>query len=341
MQNQDPVHKSSDEIDLTQFFKWIGRGFTRIGNGILYGLAGLRNLFFNNRLFFGGIIVIGLLLGALYSELLKKKYYQSTMVLSCDYLNTQILQNTVEKLNLLCQEKEREGLAEALNIDINTAKNIQKFEFRPFVSEDDVVEIEVLREQLNNVAAEKKDLVEKVIKKIEIQNKNAYQISVQVYNPEVVKPLEKALVSFFNSNDYIKRRIEINRLNLLSRKQKLIAESRKLDSLKRVLFENYQNLGKTSRGSGNVILGDEKLTDPIKVFTSDLELNIELLSVEKKLYLSEDFEVVDGFTTFKEPESASLPQILIISFFISWAMGYFIIGAWRLDKLLASYQTKS
>lgn len=341
MQNQEPVHKPSDEIDLTQFFRWIGRGFNRIGASILYGLAGLRNLFFNNRLFFSGIILIGLLLGALYSELLKKKYYKSTMVLSCDYLNTQILKNTIDKLNLLCQEEEREGLAEALNIDINTAKNIQKFEFRPFVSEDDVVEIEVLREQLNNVAAEKKDLVDKVIKKIEIQNKNAYQISVQVYNPEIVKPLEKAVVNFFNNNEYVKRRIEINKLNLLNRKQKLISESRKLDSLKRVLYENYQNLGKTSRGSGNVILGDEKLTDPIKVFTSDLELNIELLSVEKKLYLNEDFEVVDGFTTFKEPESASLPQILILSFFISWAMGYLIIGAWRLDKLLASYQTKS
>jgi hypothetical protein len=341
MQNQENGSKPSDEIDLTQFFRWIGRGFSRIGNGILYCLAVLRNLFFTNRPFFIGVILFGLALGAVYSELLKKKYYKSTMVLSCDYLNTQILSNTIEKLNLLSKEQGREGLAEVLKIDIKTAKNIQQFEFRPFVSEDDVVEIEVLREQLNNVAAEKKDLVEKIISKLEIENKNAYEISVQVYDPEIVKPLEKALVNYFKDNEYIKRRIEISKANLTSRKQKLQAESKKLDSLKRVLFDNYQNLGKTSRGSGNVFLGDEKLANPLEVFAQDLALNQEVLAIEKQLYLSPDFEVVDGFTTFKEPESASLAKVLIISFVISWIMGYLIIGAWRLDQLLASYQTKT
>jgi hypothetical protein len=41
----------------------------------------MRNQFFQNRLFFFGIIVLGLALGAVYSELLKKKFYKSTLVL--------------------------------------------------------------------------------------------------------------------------------------------------------------------------------------------------------------------------------------------------------------------
>jgi hypothetical protein len=338
LQEQKP--KNTDEIDLSQFFSWIGNGFSRIGRGVLFSLATLRNLFFENRLFFAGIIVIGLALGAAYSELLKKKYYQSTMVLSCDYLNTQILNNTIDKLNLLAGEQGREGLAELLAIDVSIAKNVQRFEFKPFVSEDDVVEIEVLREQLNNVAAEKKELVEKVISKLEIQNKNAYQISVQVYDPDIVKPLEKALVNYFNSNEYIKRRIQINHDNLLNRRTKLVNESKKLDSLKAVMFLNYQNLGKTSRGSGNVYLGDEKMMSPLDVFKEDLTLHKELLKVEHDLYVRQDFEVVDGFTTFKEPESASLFKILVMSFLISWAMGYLIIGVWRFDKYLAAYETQ-
>jgi hypothetical protein len=341
MQSNETGLKPSDEIDLTQFFRWMGRGFRSVGNGILYSLAGLRNLFFNNRLFFAGIISLGLILGAVYSELLKKKYYKSTMVLSCDYLNTQILANTIDKLNLLSREKTKEGLAEVLNIAVNTANNVQEFEFKSFVSEDDVVEMEVLREQLNNVAAEKKDLVEKITSKLEIENKNAYEISVKVYDPNIVKPLEKAIVNFFRSNNYIERRIQINKVNLDKRKTKLESESRKLDSLKRVLFENYQNLGKTNRGSGNVFLGDEKLANPLDVFVQDLSLNKEILEIERSLYINPDFEVVDGFTTFKEPESASLAKILVIAFLVSWAMGYLIIGAWRLDQLLASYQTKA
>jgi hypothetical protein len=340
VQNTDNSPTQSDEIDLTQLFRMIGRGFSNLGNGIVYGLAGLRNLFFNNRLFFVGIIIIGLVLGAAYSELLKKKYYKSTMVLGCDYLNTQILENTVEKINLLCEENEREGLSELLSIDQTTAKNIQKFEFEPFVSEDDVVEMEVLREQLNNVASEKKEVVDKVLKKLTVVNKNAYEISALVYDPEIVKPLEKALINYFRNNEYIKRRIAINKLNLSSRKQKLISDSRKLDSLKNVLFQNYQTLGKTSRGSNNVILGEEGLTNPLDVFRQGLELNKEILEIDERLYVQPDFELIDGFTTFKEPESASLPKILIISFFVSWVMGYLIIGAWRFDKLLASYNTK-
>src|SRR5687767_4389864 len=100
MENQDIRPKNSDEIDLTQFFRWIGRGFNRVGNSILYSLATLRNLFFEHRLFFSLIIISGLIVGVIYSELLNKKFYKSTMVLSCDYLNTQILKNTIEKLNL-------------------------------------------------------------------------------------------------------------------------------------------------------------------------------------------------------------------------------------------------
>jgi hypothetical protein len=332
--------KNSDEIDLTQFFSWIGRGFSRLGNFMLYSIATLRNLFFNNRLFFLGIILIGLILGAVYSELLKKKFYKTTMVLSCDYLNTQILENTIDKLNLLCEETEREGLAEVLKLDPQTAKNIQQFDFKPFVSEDDVVEMEVLRTQLNNVAADKKELVEKVMKKLEIENKNAYEISVIVYNPDVVKPLEKALVNYFKNAEYIKRRIDINKANKTQLRLKLVRESRKLDSLKTVLMQNYQFMAKTGRGSNNVTVGEDKMTDPLDVYKEDMDINKEILEIERDLYIQPDFEVVEGFTTFKQPESASLLKILFISFWVSFFMGYVIIGAWRFDQLLSKYPTK-
>ncbi|HEX8041321.1 MAG TPA: hypothetical protein VF490_19375, partial [Chryseosolibacter sp.] len=291
MEEQKQRPANTDEIDLAQFFRWIGKGFSNMGNSILSGIAGLRNTFYENRVFFLGIIVLGLVLGVLYSELLKKNYYKSSMVLSCDYLNTQILNNTIEKFNLLAEEKSAEGLQEVLNVDAPTAKNIRKFEFRPFVSEDDVVEMEVLREQLNNVTGEKKDIVDKVISRLEIENKNAYEISVYVYDPEIVKPLETALVNYFKNSTYIKRRIEINKANLTDKKEKLESELRKLDSLKVVLFKNYEALAQKNRGSNNVVVGGEEgLTNPLEVFTRDLDLYKQLQDVEKGLYLNPDFE---------------------------------------------------
>lgn len=331
----------NEEVDLGQFFRSIGNGLNNSGRALLFFLASLRNIFFSNKLFFSGIIVIGISLGALYSELLKRKFYKSSMVLSCDYLNSQILQNTIDKLNLLCSEPQREGLSEVLKIDHKTALNIQRFAFESFVSEDDVVEMEVLRTQLNNVAADKKDLVEKVIHKLEIDNKNAYEILVQVYDPDVVKPLERAIITYFRENEYIKKRIEVNRKSLQKRQAKLSAESRKLDSLKSVLFETLRSQNKASRGSNNVIFNDELITKPLEMFREDLNINIELIEVEKDLSIEPDFEVVDSFTTFKEPESASLFRVLVFSFFCSIIIGYLIIGAWKFDAMLSKIDTKS
>jgi len=162
--------QQSDEIDITQLFRWIGRGFKNFGLGIIAAIAGLRNIFFTNRIFFLIIILSGLVVGGSYYQFLSKKFYKSSMIISCDYLNNRILQNAVEKLNLLSQERDRDGLASELKIDIDVAKNIRKFSFRPFVSEQDLIEMEVLKEQLNNTASERKDVVEKVISKIDIEN---------------------------------------------------------------------------------------------------------------------------------------------------------------------------
>jgi hypothetical protein len=341
MEPQDNSKRNQEEVDLTHFFRWVGSGLNRFGNNIIYIIATLRNIFFGNLIFFGGIIVVGLILGAVYSEFLKKKFYKSTMVLSCDYLNSQILGNTISKLNQLCQEPDRSGLIDVLKIDQRTAKNIQNFEFKAFVSENDIVEMEVLKTQLNSLVGDKKELVDQIIRKLTIDNKNAYQISIMVYQPDIVKNLEKSLVNYFKTNLYLSKRIEIHRRNLEMRKQKLIDESKKLDSLKNVFFESYQNLGKASRGSGNVILGDEKLANPLDVFKQDLELNEQLLEIEKQLYVNPDFEVVDGFTTFKQPESASLFKILAIAFMLSILTGYLIIGAWKFNAMLSKIDTKS
>ena len=93
---KQPTH--NDEIDVTQIFRWMGNGIRNFGNSLLVAMAGLRKTFFDNKIFFALIVAAGLTLGGLYSEALSKKFYKSTMILSCDYLNRQIVENTIEKL---------------------------------------------------------------------------------------------------------------------------------------------------------------------------------------------------------------------------------------------------
>jgi hypothetical protein len=336
MENTDRKQNSSEEIDMTQFFRWVGRGFNRVGNSFIYSLALFRNIFFKNLLFFGILITAGIILGVVYSKVLQKKYYKATMVLSCDYINTQILDNTIQKLNLLANEPDGAGLARELKIEPAVARSVLDFDSKAFVSEDDVVEMEVLREQLNSVAAEKKDLVEKVLTQLHIDNKNAYEITVHVLDPEILKDLEGSMTNYFRQNNYVKNRIEISQKNLQVRRSKLVSETRKLDSLKAVMYLNLQSLSKANRGSNNVFLNEETLTDPLEVFKEDLALNRELLDIEKSLYLRSDFEIIDGFTAIKSPENASLPVVVIISFFASFVLGYILLGLKRFDRKLAS-----
>lgn len=344
MEDNKVKNTGSDEIDLSQLFRWIGQGFRNFGQGILNALASLRSLFFENKVFFAFMIVSGIAVSVIFSEFLQKKHYASSMIVSCDYLNSRILTNSMDKLNLLCLEKEREGLANELKIDINTAKNILRFDSKAFVSEKDLIEIEVLKEQLNNVVAEKKEIVNKVIAKIEIENKNAFLIEVKVLDPSIIKNLEQALVNYIRDNSFVQNRIAANERTLLERKAKLQRESKKLDSLKAVLFDNFASMAKENNrpGSNNVILSDKYLTNPLDVFKQDLEIHSELQRINFELSVKPDFEVIDGLTSFKEPDNAGLPKVLVIAFLISWVVGYLILGLVKFDRYLSTLsKTKS
>lgn len=330
---------ANDEIDLTQFFRWIGTGFSRFGNGMIRGIAKLRSSFFTYRKFFFFLIMVGLVGGGLYSTLVRKKHYTSSMIISSEYMNIQVLQSTFTKLNLLCKEKERKGLSEQLGIDRATAQNIDEFKVENFISENDKIEMQILKEQLNNTITDKKDLVEKVMKKLELNNQFSYKITIRVYDPEIVKPLEEAIVNFLRDNDYVKKRIESNESTLMARKAKLLRESVKLDSLKAVIYENFQTMAKQSReGSNNVILSDKYLADPMSVYWADLSLNSEIQEIDKKLQVRPYFEVVDGLTTIREPASQSTALVLIQTFLGSILLGYILIGLWRFNRYLAKLE---
>jgi len=261
------------------------------------------------------------------------------MILSSNYLNKRLVDNTIEKLNLLANEENKHGLAKALNISDSLAKNIVEFKAKPFIEETDLIELEVLKEQLRNAQAESKNgkVIEQVIQRIEIENRHAFEITVRTYNPSVIETLQTALVSFFKDNEYIKRRIEVNQRNLLEKRTKLTHDLQKLDSLKFIIYDNYRNMAAQSKqGSNNVILSDKSVTNPIEVYTQDLDLYNQLQNINRQIYIRSDFEVVDGFTEFSEPASASLKINIAISILIGIAVAYLIVVFTAFNKYLAN-----
>jgi hypothetical protein len=340
MDNQRP-NPPSDEID-------IGRLFTRMGDGIRYTwlgfmrlLAALRRVPFENKVSFIAIIGASIVIGFLFSFYLRKDYFESTMILSSDYLNKRLAESTIDKLGQLAAEKNKGGLVKALNLRDSLADNIVGFEVRPFVAEADIIELEVLKEQLRSAqeASANKEVIDQVITRIEIENRHAFEITVRTLNPAVIPNLQDAIINYFRTNPYIKKRIEINRENLVKRKDKLKSDVRKLDSLKEVMYENYRNMAAQSRqGSNNVILSDKAVTDPIEIYKQDMELYNQLQEVERKLYLQPDFEIVEGFIEFSEPASPSLLRMIFYSVLIGIAIAYVDVALRHFNRYLANLE---
>ncbi|MGE0770199.1 MAG: hypothetical protein AB7K37_00695 [Cyclobacteriaceae bacterium] len=327
----------ADEIDLGVLFAKIGDFFRNIGLGFLRFLALMRRVPLENKTLFISIILLGAVVGFSYSTFLKKKFYETTMILSSNYLNKRIVDNTVEKLNLLAEEEDARGLAKELKISDSLAYNILEFSSKPFVAETDLIELEVLKEQLKNAKLESKNekVIDQVISRIEIENRHAFEISVKVLNPTVITELQDALVNYFRTNDYIQKRIEINKTNLQHRRTKLMADTRKLDSLKSVIYANYKNMAEQSReGSNNVIMSDRSVTNPIEIYNQDLSIYDQLQSVERQLYLQPDFEIIDGFTEFNEPSSASRTKITGIAMLIGLGLAYLIVALMQFNRYL-------
>lgn len=339
MENQK--NNSSDEIDLSQLMAKIGSFFSRIGNALIRLLASIRNTPLKHWPLFLVLTFLGGLFAFSYASYVNKKFYESTMILSSDYLNKRIVDNSISKLNLLASEESPKGLAKVLNISDSLAKNIVRFDAKPFVSETDLIELEILKEQLKSaqVNAKNEKVIQEVIDRIEIENRHAFEVTVRTFSPASIKPLQEALVNYFRNNDYIKKRIEITHINLKARRLKLVHESEKLDSLKKVIYSNYRTMAEQSRqGSNNVILSDKSVTNPVEIYNQDMQLNNELQLVDKKIYLQQDFEVVDGFTEFSEPSSASRPKIIAIGLLIGFLLGYVVVAVSKFNQYLSKIE---
>jgi hypothetical protein len=326
--------QNSDEIDLRQLFQSIGDFFTRIGNGILNGIVGVRKATYSNKRIFGAAILFCLMLAAAY-KLLFPPLYESTLLLRSSYMDTRYLQNEIDKLNKLTEEEELGALQRTLNIDKATAEQIVELELVPYLSEEEVLEIRLTKERLEDVEDLNPAILERLARYFEYENRRMFQISVTTKDPTVFQPLEEGLVEYLKGDDFVSRRLQINRVNLMARRKKLVEETSTLDSLKDVLFENLASMAKEREGgSNNVILSDRYLTNPLEVFSRDLELNNQILQIDQQLFLEPEFEVIDGFTAVYRPINPGWLKSIAIAIAAGIILAYLVIIFKAIDAYL-------
>ena len=335
---QQPSYQD-DEIDLRKLFQAIGNFFVNIGHGFINIILATRRATSNYKILLIAAIVVGLVAGLAFNKF-SKPYYQTSLLIKSDYLNTKLVENSISKLNLLCEEKEREGLAKVLNISDQVALNIAEFDFIPYVDETDLIEIELLKQQLEEIEIDQAD-IDKIIRQIEIENRNTFLITVHIFNTEIIENLETALVGYFKNNPFVANRIKSNKIRQELLIEKLSNDVILLDSLKKSYNLNLKlQATKDNDASNSVFLGESGAVDPVSVYDQGVSLFRQLQSEKMRYELGEDFELVDGFTTFSKPESPSILKAIVSSIGILLALAYGLIILIEINKYLNRVEEK-
>jgi hypothetical protein len=296
---------SSDEIDLRELFSAIGNFFKSIFFNIILFIVAIKNAIIGNIKL---IVILGFLggIGGIIVHFVTPDVYKSSILLRSTYLSGRLMESSIDKLDLLTKEENRTQLAKVLKIDITTANNIIGFSYEPFVSEDEVIELEIFKEQLRG-EIEDEEVINRFVERLSMDNKSTYRIYVEVLDRSLINDLEEPLLNYFRNNPYVRKRLQIQDDNLKLEAQNIEEELSELDSLKEILFKNFRMLGERDRdGSNNVILADEQTTNPISVFNESRKAYEKKLEIQKQLFLQPQFELIDGFTVYSQPASLGL-----------------------------------
>ena len=213
-----------------------------------------------------------------------------------------------------------------LALDSVVNSRIVQFQAEPFISESEIIEFEVFRQELLAKLTETE--VEGVIDKLILENRSTYQIhlTMNVEDYGLLGNIQEALLRYLSENSFVKKRLEIDEKNLQARKLRIDEETKKLDSLRSLLLSSIKSLTEVNReGSNNVILGENQQTDPISVYRESLRLHIEEQQVDRLLYLKDNFELIDGFGALNSGNEGSSLFAMIYAGLGALIFAYLII----------------
>lgn len=137
---------------------------------------------------------------------------------------------------------------------------------------------------------------------------SVYTIHVGVTNNEILVPLQSSLITFLENNQFVKRRVDARRKNLQSLIIKLQHEITEIDSLKDAVNKI------ATKDRPNVVI-----MDPVNIYIEGVNLYQKELELQSQLSLIENFQIIDGFTSFNVPSSPTKNRIIygfLVGFFI-------------------------
>jgi hypothetical protein len=290
-QEDRPLRKNaSDEIDLGAIFNAIGVFF----NGIAARIKFYIHAALNNIVAFS--LVLAVLLGVAYlAYATTKPYYTSSMTLVLANIRNEFVEEQFNKLSEMIDEDNFEAVADRLDIEAATAREIKQMKFF--------------------------NLDQHRVDEDSIMRGSPFRIELTIYNPRLFEDLEPALTNYLDNNRYFIRQKNIKQKQVESMIHRLKGEISSIDSLK-------INVSEPKGPVGGFIYGQP--IDPTNLYKESVSMYKEQVSLEADLEKLANVEIVTGFTPRLRPTGPSLMKYLAISGLIGLLFG--IIVAVSLEK---------
>lgn len=138
---------TSEEIDIIQFFSYIGRGFRNFFRGIGRFFAAIFHVIIllliliqKNIFYFIGALVLGIIAGMIL-ENIKQPVYTAKMIVEPNYESSKQLYNQIDFFNELAVSNDSVMLARVMGITPHEASSVKSIEIEPLVDEKQKLEL--------------------------------------------------------------------------------------------------------------------------------------------------------------------------------------------------------
>jgi hypothetical protein len=283
MEGKQPTH--SEEIDLAYLFRPVTRFFRPIVRRIDRHFTALKaNIF----LFIGLFLLISALGYCL--RYVIPRSYETEGLFASRYLPVKYCELIAEDLNDHVGEPE---LAEELRVSPDLADNIAKISLNPMT-----------------------DMVDPRDTTIQ-----SFVLHLHLRKIDHLDSIQRALVGYFDNNEYTLRKAEDKRTALLTMRTNVTAKIASLDSLTQIV---NSSVIPRSTGQG-IILGQP--VDPVNVYRAQDSFFTQKVRIETELAHINNIETVHSFLKVSKPNYPHIQILALIAIGTGLVLAFFLTPA--------------
>ncbi|WP_158846508.1 hypothetical protein [Algibacter sp. L1A34] len=289
MSKELPQPQESEEVDLGQLFKLIGKAFDRLFKFIGGFFIGIFKLFINmlshfykRKIWYASAVILGLVIGFGIDSTSDKSYGASLFIETNFNSARQVYENIKQFNQLAGKDKDVVELSKRLNITEEEASALKGFYIEPDIDEN------IIAEEYSNYY-KKLDSISRLEmtydrykESLTPYNFKTHQIGVAATDKRIYKKIEKAFIKEISSNSYLEEVLKVNVDNLDKQDDALLIQIEKTDSLVKEYLNiriNESNKEGVSSSGTNLYMGDAEsaslIVDESKVIEKRLDLEAQ------------------------------------------------------------------